>query len=432
MSDSRQTGGTVLSVASGAASAAGLAVGDVVVAVDGEPVRDVLDWLWMTEESEFTLNVLRDSEQLRLEVTRDPGEPLGVAFTDALFDGVRQCDNACAFCFVAGLPKGLRPSLYIRDDDFRLSFLSGNFVTLTNVNEDDVARIIGQRLSPLHVSVHAVDSDVRARLICPTAGDSALEVLDRLLRAGIEVHVQIVLVPGVNDGAVLDRTLAYLSEREGVLSVGCVPMGYTSHQSRFRESYDGRSAGDVLADIGRWQERMRPSRETGWVYAADEFYLLAGAPVPDAADYDGFPQFENGIGMVSAFRDEFVPPAGAVSRAATLVTGELFAPVLETLVGSAGWPEVRVLSVPNRLFGGNVGVTGLLGGADIRSAIVADGASGTYLVPDVVVNSDGLLLDDVPAGALADLCGASIRIVGSDAGSLIDTLTTDEGWALLR
>lgn len=419
------TGGMVARLEPGAAERAGLRPGDVVVAVDSAPLHDVIDWWWLTDEPYFTLDVRRGDERLEIEVEREPAEPLGVSFTDTLFDGIRECDNACAFCFVSALPAGLRPALYVRDDDYRLSFLAGNFVTLTNVDDDDVDRIVEQHLSPLHVSVHATDPDVRAQLICPTAEDRALEILDELLDEGIEVHIQIVLVPGMNDGPVLDETLAYLAEREGIVSVGCVPMGYTEHQQRWRASYNADSAAAVLALLHRWQTRMRAERERGWVYAADEFYLLAGEQLPPAAAYDGFPQFENGIGMASAFLDEFAPVERHPAPA-TVVTGALFAPVLRHALVEAGWTRVRVLPVHNALFGGNVAVTGLLGGRDIAAAIRADDARGTYYVPDVVVNSDGLLLDDVPAAQLSALAGADVRLTGSDAGSLVEALSSGE------
>jgi putative radical SAM enzyme (TIGR03279 family) len=409
-------------VGPGAAADAGLRTGDVVLAVDGHAVRDVIDWWWLTDEPAFMLSIERDGARLELEVERDSGEPLGVSFEDVVFDGVRECVNACQFCFVSQLPTGLRPSLYVRDDDFRLSFLSGNFVTLTNLVDADVARIIEQRLSPLHVSVHAVDPAVRGRLVCPTAGDRTLEIIDTLGEGGISLHVQIVLVPDVNDADVLTQTLAWLAGREHVMSVGIVPMGYTAHQTRFAASFSPERASSLIAQIGPWQERMRDARGEAWVYAADEFYLNACVDVPDADAYDDFAQFENGIGMVRAFLDEFAGAASAGAPVLTVVTGTLFAPVLVRALADAGCGSVRVLPVENRLFGGNVSVTGLLGGADILAGIAADGATGTYLVPDVVVNSDGLLLDDVPADQLAGRAGCDVRVIGGDGASLAAAL----------
>lgn len=422
MGERSACGGVVGAVAPGPAADAGLLPGDVVTAVDGRPVRDVIDWWWLTAEDAFEIAVLREGVPVDLRVVADPSVPLGVTFTTVVFDGVRQCENACAFCFISGLPEGLRPALYVRDDDFRLSFLSGNFITLTNLSDADVSRIVGQRLSPLHVSVHAVDPVVRRRLLCPTAHDRSLEILDVLLDGGIQVHVQIVLVPGVNDGAVLDETLTYLSARPGVSSVGCVPMGFTAHQARWDASYDPRTAAITLGSIAGWQTRLRPTRGVGWVYAADELHLLATGTVPPAAEYDDFPQFENGIGMVAAFADELPDSLRVPDASLTIVTGTLFAPVLGRLLAGRASGPVEVLPVDNALFGGNVGVTGLLGGRDIARAIAAHGRTGTYLVPDVVVNSDGLLLDDVPADALGTLAEADVRIIGSDAASLVRTL----------
>ena len=421
--------GRVTAVERGAAYAAGLRPGDRVVAVDGQPLRDVIDWMWLTDEPGFELDIERDGQPQTLVVDRADARPLGVSFDATLFDEIRECDNACAFCFVSQLPAGLRASLYVRDDDYRLSFLSGNFVTLTNVTDEDVDRIIDQHLSPLHVSVHAVDPVIRQRLVCPTVEDRALELLDTLVEAGIEVHVQIVLVPGVNDGDVLEETLGYLAGRESIVSVGCVPMGFTVHQRRFDASFDRVSAREALERIHAWQHRMRAGRDAGWVYGADELYLLAELPLPGVDDYDDFPQYENGIGMVTAFRAEFTEALGGqpTGEPLTVVTGTLFAPVLRELLDGAGLTAIRVLGVQNRLFGGNVSVTGLLGGRDITAAVAADGAAGTYLVPEVVVNSDGLLLDDVPASSLASVAGGDIRLIGSDGAALARALTTRTG-----
>ncbi|MBN2247245.1 MAG: DUF512 domain-containing protein [Coriobacteriia bacterium] len=428
--------GSVSAVERGDAYRAGLRAGDVVVSVDGAPVRDVIDWLWLTDGPVFDVCVEREGRPLVLTVRRSSAGPLGVSFDSPLFDAIRECDNACAFCFISQLPPGLRPSLYVRDDDYRLSFLSGNFVTLTNLTDDDVARITVQHLSPLHVSVHAVDPDVRGRLICPTVEDRALELLDTLLDTGIEVHVQIVLVPGVNDGDVLDETLGYLAERPGVVSVGCVPMGFTGHQRRFSASFDRSLACSSLTRIHAWQQRMRAGRGIGWVYAADELYLLADDALPGVDDYDDFPQYENGVGMVSAFKAEFAEVAGAradtgadtsARQPVTAVSGTLFAPVLREVLDAAGFGSVRVLPVRNSLFGGNVSVTGLLGGRDIAAAVARDGSAGTYLIPEVVVNSDGLLLDDVPASSLGGLSGGDVRLIGSDGAALARALTTPTG-----
>jgi putative radical SAM enzyme (TIGR03279 family) len=413
-------------VPGGAIATSGIEVGDIVREVDDTPVADILDWQWYTAEDDFIVTIERDGELFEAEVERIAGSPLGVEFEGVVFDEVRQCMNSCAFCFVAQLPAGLRPALYVRDDDYRLSFLHGNFITLTNLTEHDMARIAEQHLSPLHISLHAVDEDVRSKLVCPTVEDTTLDRIDELTSAGIEIHVQIVLVPGVNDGEVLERSLAWLSGRDGVLSVGIVPLGYTAHQKRFERSFTSQESRDLVRSLGPWQQRMRAERGIGWVYAADEFYLAAGETIPVAEEYDDFPQYENGIGLVRAFIDEFTAadPIDSNSLSKTvLVTGTLFAPVLAGLVRDAGLEAVvRILPVTNRFFGGNVSVTGLLAGGDIADAIREDASDARYFVPDIVVNSDGLLLDDVPAGDLISLTGARVQLVGPDAAALTEAL----------
>jgi len=415
----------------GAAHEAGLVAGDVIVAADGSPLRDVIDWMWVADSQWVALkvrNAVGADRDVVMERAYD--ESWGLEFEGVVFDGIRECDNACVFCFVAQLPEGMRPSLHVRDDDFRLSFLSGNFVTLTNLDDADVARIIEQRLSPMHVSLHAVDEDVRRRLMCPTADDRALEFVDTMLAGGIDVHVQIVLVPGVNDGEVLDRTLEWLAPRERIESVGVVPVGITRYQTRVAAGFeDAPAAQAVLDQLDGWRARLRGERGFSWVHAADEFYLAAGTELPSWDDYDGFPQFENGIGMVRAFIDETAQaldesPVLEGDTPVTLVTGTLFAPVLESLLPSlsATGCSVRVLAVTNDLLGGNVGVAGLLAGQDIVRAVAADAAAGIYLVPAVAVNDDGLFIDDVMIAEVARKSGCGVRLVSCDAAGLVSAL----------
>lgn len=420
----------------GPADRAGLRAGSVVSSVEGRRLTDVIEWIWFSDGSTVALEVRPETGPVfETVLEREWDEGWGLEFDGVVFDGIRECDNACSFCFVAQLPEGLRPSLYVRDDDYRLSFLAGNFVTLTNVDDDDLARIITQRLSPLHVSLHAVDADVRRRMLCSTVQDRALEHVDTLSEAGIELHTQIVLVPGVNDDDVLDRTLEWLAEREGVVSVGIVPVGVTRYQARVPATYDGDGAASVLARIAPWAQRMRAERGASWVYAADELYLAAGVEIPAWDDYDGFPQFENGIGMTRAFLDEAaqaleeVSPSRSGACGAVLVTGELFVPVLRGLqralaaIGCA----VRVLPVRNEMLGGNVTVAGLLAGADVADAVVADalahaGAHDVYLMPEVVFNDDGLTIDDLDVAAIAERAGADVRLVSCDAAGLVAAL----------
>jgi putative radical SAM enzyme (TIGR03279 family) len=409
---------------------AGIVPGDVVLEANGRPVSDVIDWQWISDGSRVEVS-LSDAQGARREVSvdRGPGEGWGVGFASSLFDGVRTCRNDCAFCFMAQLPPGLRDTLYLRDDDFRLSFLDGNFITLTNLSDADVDRIIEQRLSPLYVSLHSTDAEVRASLVC-SAQDRALEFFDRLVKGGIDLHVQIVLVPGVNDAERLEETLGWLAEREGVESVGIVPLGYTRYQSAFTRSYeDPAASAQVISQVQRWQFAVRERDSRTWVYLADEFYLNARAPFPTAEWYDSFPQYENGIGLVRAFADEAADLREQLAEAvralpdcdaATLVTSMMAA---TTIAGALGACEaagkVRLLVVPNRFFGGNVSVTGLVTGRDVADAISQDGNGGVYILPDVMFNSDGLTLDDMTFDEVAERAGQCVRLVSSDAPGLL-------------
>lgn len=440
----RGPGGVVGALDAGSpAQRAGLAVGDVIVSADGHELSDVLDWMWWADDAAVDLS-LEDGRTVTVE--REPGEAWGIEFADALFDGVRRCVNDCTFCFIHQLPADMRSSLNVRDDDYRLSFLQGNFVTLTNVSDADIARIVEQHLSPLHVSVHAVTPEVRERLIGRHHG-IGLDRLDELVQAGIEVHTQIVLVPGVNDGPELDRTIEYLKDRRpGIVSVGIVPVAHTDHLSRRgvdgapltgapQPSYAGQSASaQVIAQVQRHQFESREATELTWVHLADEFYIEANAPFPKEEWYDGFPQYENGIGMVVSFasdvRERFEALTAAVERipegsdALTVIVGELATgTVLGALSALRAGGRVRVLPVKNRFFGGNVSVTGLLTGTDIAQAIRYDAAHAeqpsTYVVPAIIFNVDRVTLDGYTEADLAREAAAPITFVEASAEGLL-------------
>ncbi len=427
------TGAVLVSVEPGGpADRVGLTPGEVISTANGRPLRDIIDWRWESDGFSVEVEVSSDGATRRLVLERDPEEGWGLDFCDVVFDGVRTCRNRCAFCFMTQLPAGLRPALYVRDDDYRLSFLHGNFVTLTNLDDTDVDRIVDQRLTPLYVSLHAVNPHVREHLVCARE-DRALETADELLAAGIELHVQIVLVPGVNDGAELEATLTWLAAREGVRSVGVVPLGYTRHQTRFSYSYESASASAAVLDqLAPWQTAFTKRDGMTWVHAADEFYLNAQRAIPPAEAYDAFPQYENGIGLVRDFTDEFQSIVRARPRDAaptssgpdtTVVTGSLFAPVLNGLLRETSLQRrVDVLPIRNDFFGGNVSVTGLLTGADITRAVSSHTAHARYLVPAVIFNEDGLTLDGRTAREISELSGRDVRYLPSDAESLLSAI----------
>ena len=449
-------GAPVAGVAPGSpADDAGFAAGCFVTSVDGHPVRDIIDWRWLASDDAIVLGYVDlDGDAGEVELERAPGEDWGFAFDGVVFDGVRQCRNACTFCFMRQLPHGMRPSLSLRDDDYRLSFTSGTFVTFTNLSSADEARILEQRISPLRVSLHASDADVRRALIGRYA-DAGLAALDRLLAAGIEFHAQIVLVPGANDADVLDRTLAWAYARPGILDVCIVPLGYTRHQRAFDRSFnDAAEAAAVLAQLEPVQRRALAERGTPWAFAADEFYRNAyGARllehIPSAAFYGDFAMFEDGVGIIRSFADDWADAAraglaGAAADALAetgalvrFVAGEAMRDVLGPLAAAsplAAPPADPAATVPapfaplfveNAFFGGNVDVTGLLCGCDIASAVALEAAAlppgrpAIFAIPRVVFNDDAVTLDDMTLEDMEKAAGAPLAVVSCNPSEFL-------------
>lgn len=397
------------------ASDAGLEAGDAILKLNGEPLTDILDWMWRADGEEIEIEVLPkdESEPVATTLMRVGAESWGIDFENLVFDGIRRCANACTFCFMTQLPKGMRHSLYVRDDDYRLSFLQGNFVTLTNLNEADIERIISQNISPLNVSFHAYDEEVRKVLIGRNA-PRGIEAFERLAQSGIEMNIQIVLVPQVNDGEVLEETLEWLAKyKEQIPSIGIVPVAYTKETKEIAghepRSYTSKiEAATVISRVQRHQFRERGETGRTWVHLADEFYIIAEAPFPQAEWYDGFPQYENGIGITISFieevRENLKKLEAAVKRiplgsnAVTLVLGYLsFNTLIGVLEAVNAGSKVRILPIPNRFFGGNVSVSGLLTGEDIIYALKQDSNNlekpTTYVLPEIIFNADGLTLD---------------------------------------
>lgn len=404
-------GAVVQSVAEGSpAWQAGLEPGMVVRAVNGVPLDDIITWRWEADEGRCTLDVEVPGEDglFEAELYRDPGEDWGLQFTDVLFDGIRTCRNACVFCFMSMLPKGLRDSLYLRDDDYRLSFLQGNFVTLTNVDDKDLARVIDYRMEPMNVSIHAVSHEARRKMMGKHEA-RGLEVLEALCDAGLEVHGQVVLCPGLNDGDELVRTLDFVEQHPAITSLAIVPLGYTKH-SRFDRSYsdDPAAARRVVEQLKPYQERSRATTGSTRFQLSDEFYVAAQLPVPPADHYDGFPQYYDGIGMLRSFLDETdrvvlerAPELSAVANAleargerVLIVCGHAALGVYERFCAGAPLRGVAApFPVRNDYFGGDVNVTGLIVAEDLLAQLPED-LAGTFIVlPDLMLNFDRMTLD---------------------------------------
>ncbi len=446
----------VVAVAPGSpACRAGLQPGDEVVSLAGRRPRDVIEWRLLADEADLDMEIRRDGLELDVVVPKADGEALGAEVSSALFDKVRTCDNHCEFCFIHQLPPGLRQSLYLKDDDYRLSFLYGNFTTLTRFTEMDLERVVTERLSPINVSIHATDPELRSRMLRNRRGATSLRWLRALLDHGIEVHGQVVVCPGVNDGDALDDTLTgVLDEYPDLATVCVVPLGVSRYNTEAAmRPHTPEEAIAVVDLVEEWQGLYLSAVGRRLVFAADEYYLLAGRPFPSAEAYEGFPQHENGIGMARAFDLELsgqvdaeagigvqpgffawvdgAPAEGyraprcsadgamAVSLAprrsapVAVLTGEYGAAVLRPALEAIGRPDVRVVPVANHFFGGNIGVTGLLVGEDLARVLADEPAGHRYLLPDVCL-SGGRFLD----GTTPEELPRPVEVVGTDGVSL--------------
>jgi putative radical SAM enzyme (TIGR03279 family) len=432
------------------AARAGLAPGDEILAMGGRVPRDVIEYQLLADEPELELEVRRGGLELAMTVTRphfpgQPAEPLGIEVDSALFDRVQTCDNHCEFCFIYQLPKGLRRSLYVKDDDYRLSFLYGNFTTLTRFTEADLERVVTENLSPLWVSIHATDPEIRARLLRNGRGATSLRWLRALLDAGIEVHGQVVVCPGINDGVILQDTLVgVLDQYPEIRTLACVPLGVSRYtaESAMR-AHEPSEAATVLDVIEEWQQVFLSVLGRRMIFAADEYYLLAGRPFPSLDSYEDLLQHENGVGMAAAFEAALMgrtehglgrqsgffqavdgaPALGYRARRVAgsvtvlprreapvaILTGEYGARVIEPLVPD----HVRVIAVRNQFFGGNIAVTGLLAGADLAAVLASEPEGHRYLLPDVCL-SGGLFIDGLSAADLP----RPVEIVPADGASL--------------
>ncbi|HEX7167252.1 MAG TPA: DUF512 domain-containing protein [Acidimicrobiales bacterium] len=410
----------------------------------------------LADEPDLELVVTRGGLELALALEKDAGAPVGIEVSSAVFDRIRTCDNHCEFCFIYQLPPGMRKSLYLKDDDYRLSFLYGNFTTLTRFTEADLERVVTERLSPLFVSIHATDPDVRTRMLRNRRGATSLRWLRALLDHGIEVHGQVVVCPGVNDGAVLEDTLCgVLDEYPALATVCVVPLGVSRHSNEpAMRPHTVDEAATVVRTVERWQSTYLTALGRRMVFAADEYYLMANLPFPAPEAYEGFPQHENGIGIARTFEAEFAgatdattgvragffawvegaPAEGyraerAPQAAGTvallprrkapvgILTGAYGARVLRPLVESLGRDDVRVVEIDNTFFGGNIGVAGLLVGEDLRRVLAAQPEGHRYLLPDVCL-SNGVFLDGTSPADLP----RPVEIVKTDGHALREAL----------
>jgi putative radical SAM enzyme (TIGR03279 family) len=379
----------------------GIVSGTELLTVNGRELADFLDWEFLTADDELIIEArLPDGETIVYDVERPEGEGMGVELEPPT---IRRCANRCEFCFIEGLPKGLRKPLYVRDDDYRLSFAYGNFATLSNLKDRDIARILEYRLSPLYISVHATPWEARKVLLNNPRVPNIVEQLTKLAQGGIQFHGQMVIVPGLNDGEILEQSMRDLwAFGDAVLSVAIVPVGLTQFSHLYTgKSMDRGSAESLLRAIDRWAERARAERGESWVYGSDELYLLAERPLPASEYYGDFPQIENGVGAVAALRQrvrdglESLPRLDG--RRIGVVTGVSMAALMPELleqISTTTGAHFELMIAENSLFGPTTTTAGLLVGADIRRVLSERRDLDLALIPAECINDGGVFLDD--------------------------------------
>ncbi|MEW6183658.1 MAG: DUF512 domain-containing protein [Bacillota bacterium] len=401
-----------------AASRLGVQPGDRLLAIDGKPVRDIIDYYFFLAAEAPLLTLQRDGHQFQAESFGNTADVLGLGFSEP-FGRIRRCSNRCLFCFVDQQPPGLRTTLRFKDDDYRLSFWEGNFVTLSNCTRADLKRIVTQRLSPLYVSVHTTNSELRAEMMGNPRAGRIYDQLRLLAAGGIALHTQVVLCPGLNDGEELERTVADLvSLHPSVRSVAIVPVGLTHHRQDLfpLRSVNPREAAQVLDMVSRHQRECLKSLKSRVVYAADEFYILSGRHVPPTRDYEGFPQLENGVGLVRRFLgpwraiEKRLPPETTPQRV-VIITGVMAEKALRPVAARLNLIRglhVDLVPVNNRFFGPSVTVAGLLTGRDILQTLEGIPKPDRVLIPSVALKEETLFLDGLTLGTLKAAAGCPV------------------------
>ncbi len=450
----------VLEVIAGSpAESAGITVGDALVSINDVIPNDVIEYQQLVDDVDPVFLLERNGLQREFTVAKDVGEPIGLRLNASIFDRVQTCDNHCGFCFIYQLPPGMRKSLYLKDDDYRLSFLYGNFTTLTRFTELDLSRVVEEKLGPLYVSIHATDPDVRSAMLRNPRGATSLRWLSALLDAGVVVHGQVVLCPGINNDAVLERTLAETIIRFPKLAtLGIVPLGLSKYNREADlQVHTPEEAAADLEIIHFWQERALDAVGRRIFQASDELYLTAGLDVPASEHYEAFAQHENGIGMVRAFYDELdrlehghastdpivtgewrsVPAAPSEGYRAprhhaddpdpadgpiVIVTGtygrKVIGAVLERIERLTA-RDIRILEVENGFFGGNTAVAGLMAGIDVRAVLEADSQpAGAYVLPDVALSGD-TFIDDMPLADVLQSAKAPVVVAPATVSGLL-------------
>ena len=419
------------------AEKAGLLPGDILVSINGKEIQDVLDYRFLEDEREVRLVIARDGKEQAFRIRKGEYEDLGLVFSESLMDDYKNCRNGCIFCFIDQMPPGMRDTLYFKDDDTRLSFLQGNYVTLTNLKPEEIDRICYYRLSPMNISIHTTNPELRCKMLKNRFAGSSLSALDRFKEAGITMNGQIVLCRDYNDGAELERTIhdltAYLPEME---SVSVVPVGLTKYREGLTElkSFDRESAREVLSVIRKWQAICREHFGTAFLYASDEWYIMAGEDFPSEEEYEGYPQYENGVGMLRSLIAEVedalsfdYAEGDERERTRTIATGMLAAPYIKELAEKVTehFPNlhIRVVPIRNDFFGEKITVSGLLTGGDLIHQLQEISLGDRLILPENLLRSgEDILLDDLTVSDIEKALQTRVRIVKSEGIDFVESL----------
>lgn len=417
----------------------GIRVGDVLETIAGEELIDQIDYQALTAGERFDLTLMRDGAEITLHVHKEDWQPLGVVLDQDIAAAPRPCANRCVFCFIDQMPPGMRRTLYVKDDDWRLSLMMGNYITMTNMSDAEFDRVLRRRVSPLYISVHATDPAVRTAMMKNPHAAELMPRLRRLRDAGLRFHCQVVLCPGWNDGEVLEKTLRELSElRPAACSVALVPVGLT----RFREKlepltpYTRETAAALLDQAEPWRERFLRETGTRFVFPSDEFYCLSGRELPPDEAYEDYPQIENGVGMLRLYRDalyaaaEDTPVARTAPRELVLACGTSLAPLMQRWcdeLAPAG-TRVRVKPILNHYFGTSITVTGLITGGDLISQLKEERADAFLIARNMLRAEGDLFLDDISLADAQAALPAPLRVVDNTGEALWQAIAGLEGW----
>ena len=421
------------------AEEAGLEPGDVLCSINGQDFHDVLEYRFLISESEVELEVNKKDGSTEIISIENDYEDLGSEFKSGLIDDAKSCRNKCIFCFIDQLPKGMRETVYFKDDDTRLSFLQGNYVTMTNMSEEETERMIKMRISPINLSVHTTNPELRVKMLNNKNAGKIYDIMKRFASEGLCMNCQIVLCPGYNDGRELDRTISDLEALyPSVLSLSVVPVGLT----RYREGlcklkgFDKESSLEVIKQVHGWQDKISEKYGFKMVYLADEFYIMAGVPIPPAEDYEGFPQIENGVGLVASLTEEFNSAVKLIKkkkylRSVTVATGELAYETInslsEKLESICDGLKIYVYAIKNNFFGGMVTVSGLVCGNDLIEQLSDKPKTDIIAIPSVMLrDGEDIFLDDVTLTEAEKRLNSKIVPINNDGYEFVEKIIGEE------